>query len=134
MGEHRPTIRVVSAEIERDGRWLIVQRSARAVLPMLWEFPGGRVREGETDPEALERSVRERIGVEVTVGGRILEIEHAYDAWSVLLAVYRCKLAPGADPWAENVAALAWVLPEDLADYPFPGADQKTVELLLRAG
>jgi 8-oxo-dGTP diphosphatase len=127
----RPSIRVVSAEILRGGRYLITQRSARAVLPLLWEFPGGRVREGENDYEALERCLRDRIGVQAQVGRRVLEITHDYDGYSVVLAVYRCALGD-QDPVPENVAALAWVAPEDFADYPFPGADQKTVDLLLR--
>ena len=54
-----------------------------------------------------------------------------YDAYVVVLAVYRCTLH-GQDPWAENVAALAWVAAEDFADYPFPGADQRTLDLLLK--
>lgn len=128
----RPAIRVVSAEIQRDRTWLIVQRSPLAVLPLLWEFPGGRVREGESDHDALSRSIRDRIGVGVKIGEKVLEVTHEYDAWSVTLCVYRC--VPEDEPWAENVAALAWVAPEDFADYPFPDADQRTVELLVKEG
>jgi 8-oxo-dGTP diphosphatase len=131
MGE-RSAIRVVSAEIQRDGRYLITQRSARAVLPLLWEFPGGRVRDGETDAEALARCVRERVGVTVEVHHQLLEVNHGYDHYGVALGVYRCTLEPGAEPWPENVAALAWVAADEFGDYPFPGADQKTVEMLLR--
>ena len=129
-GRARPAIRVVSAEIQRGGRYLITQRSATAVLPLLWEFPGGRVREGETDEDALARAVRGRIGVQIEVGRRLFEVEHNYDTYVVDLIVYRCALGD-QEPWPENVAALAWVAPEDFADYPFPGADQRTVELLL---
>lgn len=128
----RPSIRVVSAEIQRDHRYLITQRSPKAVLPLLWEFPGGRVREGEDDAEALRRAVRDRIGVTVDVGRRLLEVTHDYDTYSVALLVYRCGLG-GQEPWPENVAAIAWVSAEDFADYPFPGADQRTVELLLKS-
>jgi 8-oxo-dGTP diphosphatase len=72
MTAEQPTIRVVSAEIQHEGRYLITQRSARAVLPLLWEFPGGRVRDGEDDREALVRSVHHRIGVWVGAGDRVL--------------------------------------------------------------
>ena len=133
MAEER-TIRVVSAEIQRDGRWLICQRSARAVLPMLWEFPGGRVRDGESDADALARCVRGRVGVTPNVGARLLEVGHDYPDYRVVLAVYRCSVAAHDEPWAENVAAVAWVSADELADYPFPGADQRTVELLLKEG
>ena len=126
----RPSIRVVSGEIQRGGRYLLTQRSSKAVLPLLWEFPGGRVRDGESDDEALSRSIRDRIGVQVEVGRRLLEVTHDYTTYVVTLTVYRCALGD-QEPWPENVAALAWVAPEEFADYPFPGADQRTVDLLL---
>ncbi|MCB9688926.1 MAG: (deoxy)nucleoside triphosphate pyrophosphohydrolase [Alphaproteobacteria bacterium] len=126
----RPDIRVVSAEIQRGGRWLLVQRSERAVLPLLWEFPGGRVREGESDREALVRTLIHRIGVVPDVRERILEVRHDYDDWGVVLAVYRCELGD-AEPVPADVHDLAWVLPEDFAGYPFPPADLKSVALLL---
>ena len=62
------TIRVVAAVLERDGRYLITQRRSSAVLPLLWEFPGGRVEEGETDAHALKREVSHRLGAEIEVG------------------------------------------------------------------
>ena len=55
------TIRVVAAVIEREGRYLITQRRPTAVLPLLWEFPGGRVEDSETDAAALKREVRHRL-------------------------------------------------------------------------
>ena len=55
----RRRIRVVGAMIEKDGRYLITQRSPTASLPLLWEFPGGRVEEGETDEAALARVANE---------------------------------------------------------------------------
>ncbi|MEQ1500996.1 MAG: (deoxy)nucleoside triphosphate pyrophosphohydrolase [Myxococcota bacterium] len=130
MGKVEPTVRVVSAEIHRDGRYLITQRSARAVLPLLWEFPGGRVRDEETDAQALVRAVKHRIGVDVTVRERVLEVRHAYPEYTVFLAVYACEIAAG-EPFAHAVNALAWVAPDEFGDYPFPGADQKTVDALL---
>lgn len=130
MAAERTTVRVVSAEIHQDGRYLVTQRSARAVLPLLWEFPGGRVREDESDRAALVRALRHRIGAVVDVRDRVLEVRHEYPDYTVVLAVYRCDIASG-EPFAQAVNALAWVAPEDFGDYPFPDADQKTVELLL---
>ncbi len=128
----KPTIRVVSAEIQRGGRYLITQRAAKAVLPLLWEFPGGRVHDHEDDRTALVRACRTRIGVEVDVGRKLLEVVHNYRDYDVMLAVYRCDLGD-REPWAEGVAALSWVMPDEFENYPFPGADQKTIEKLLRA-
>ena len=129
----RPSIRVVSAEIQREGAYLLTQRSPRAVLPLLWEFPGGRVRDGETDEQALARAVRGRIGVQVEVGGKVLEVDHAYGDYDVVLVVYRASVGDH-EPFAQSVHAVAWVEPASFGDYPFPGADQRTVELLLSEG
>ncbi len=68
MTESRRTIRVVAAIIERDGRYLITQRRSNAMLPLLWEFPGGKVEACETDAEALVREINERLAV--LVAGR----------------------------------------------------------------
>lgn len=126
-----PCVRVVTAEIQREGRYLINQRKATAVLPLLWEFPGGRVREGESDEVALKRAVRERNGVNVEIGEQLLVTVHEYEEWRVELVVYRCGLTQ-TEPFAHNVAAIAWAEPEDFEDYAFPGADQTTIEALLR--
>ncbi|MEZ4235034.1 MAG: (deoxy)nucleoside triphosphate pyrophosphohydrolase [Myxococcota bacterium] len=131
MGKIQGTVRVVSAELQRAGAWLITQRSAKAVLPLLWEFPGGRVREGETDQQALARALEHRVGVRVEVHERVLEVRHDYPDYSVILAVYRCELPAGQEPSAQNVQAVAWVTPDAFGDYPFPGADQRTIEALL---
>jgi 8-oxo-dGTP diphosphatase len=123
-------IRVVSAEITRDGTYLLAQRSAHATLPLLWEFPGGRVREGEDDTTALHRALSERLGCEGTVGELVLEVVHPYDGYDLTLVVYRTTLH--SEPTPGKVAALAWVPPERFGDYPFPGADQASIDLLLQ--
>jgi 8-oxo-dGTP diphosphatase len=129
--EH-PFIRVVSADIVRDGRFLIIQRPAKAGLPMLWEFPGGRVHEHEDDQSALKRALRTRIGVDVEVGEMLLEVEHKYTDYTVTLAVYRATIGE-QEPWPERVAAVAWVSPEEFENYPFPAADQSTIDQLLES-
>jgi 8-oxo-dGTP diphosphatase len=88
--EDRKTIRVVAALIRVDGRYLITQRRAQAVLPMLWEFPGGRVEPGEDDAIALAREVRERLDVDVAVGQLISFVSHPYPRYTVDLYLYEC--------------------------------------------
>jgi 8-oxo-dGTP diphosphatase len=128
----RPAIRVVSAEVLEEGRYLITQRLHTASLPELWEFPGGRVREGESDQDALVRCLADRLGVRAEVGAPVLEVHHAYDHYDLVLTVYRARLA--APPRTLRVRALAWALPDELPLYDFPGADQRTVDLLLADG
>jgi 8-oxo-dGTP diphosphatase len=127
-----PHIRIVTAEIERGGAYLITQRRPEAELPLLWEFPGGRVRDGESDGDALRRAVRDRLGVELQVGHRVLHVTHGYDGYTVDMVVYRCAVV--GEPRGQRVHGLAWVRPEQFGAYRFPGADQQTVDALLRDG
>lgn len=125
-----PHIRVVAAEIERDGTYLVTQRRPEAELPLLWEFPGGRVREGESDADALRRSLTDRLGIDVQVGHRVLHVTHGYDGYTLDMVVYRCAVR--TEPSRSRVHDLRWVRPEDFGQYRFPGADQQTVDALLR--
>src|SRR5215468_58640 len=86
------TIRVVAAVLERDGHYLITQRRSTAVLPMMWEFPGGRVEVGETDAQALKRELLHRLGAEIDVGKLISFVSHPYEHYVVDLFLYECRL------------------------------------------
>jgi 8-oxo-dGTP diphosphatase len=90
------TIRVVAAVIDDGGRYLITQRRPAAVLPLLWEFPGGRVEESETDATALEREVRHRLAVEISVGQLISFVSHPYERYTVDLYLYDCRITPAS--------------------------------------
>ncbi len=126
----RRKIRVVGAMIEKDGRYLITQRPPTASLPLLWEFPGGRVEEGETDQAALARELREEMGIEVEVGDRAIHVEHAYEGYDIDFCVYRCRLVSGPIQHL-RVHAHEWVLPEELDQYEVPPADEKSIAKLL---
>ena len=123
-------IRVVAAEIERDGRFLITQRRPAAVLPLLWEFPSGRVEDGESDEEALLREIRERVDVDVKVGKLSMFIKHEYEDYSLDFCVYRCELI-SKTLTKRRVHAWRWVTPAEMDDYEFPPADARTIRALL---
>lgn len=127
----KETIRVVAAVIAHEGRYLITQRKPSAVLPLLWEFPGGRVEEGETDEHALAREVEWRIGVPLQVGDKLGDHVHEYADYDVHMAMYSCSLPDGEHPKAVNVNDLRWVPSADLGEYEFPPADEKTMNKLL---
>ena len=135
MESHSPgsvrTIRVVAGVIGRGGRYLITQRRPTAVLPLLWEFPGGRVESGESDEVALEREVRGRIGATVVVGGLLGEHVHDYARYEVHMLMFGCTLADGEVPYPATVADLRWVTSREFLDYDFPPADEKTMSKLL---
>jgi 8-oxo-dGTP diphosphatase len=123
-------IRVVAAVISRDGKYLITQRRETAVLPMLWEFPGGRVEEGEDDKAALRRELKERLEAEVEVGEKVGERRHDYAGYTLELVLYAATLKKD---WivAKRVRDYRWVPSTEFDDYTFPDADQRTMDLLL---
>ena len=131
MTSPTPHVRVVAAVIERDGKYLITQRRSTAVLPGLWEFPGGKVEPGESDEHALRRELRERVGVDVEVNGRMAHRLHRYDGYSVELNLYQTNIRSGQEAQALRVAAVRWVASSEFENYPFPAADQATMDLLL---
>lgn len=124
------TIRVVAAVIERDGRYLITQRRPTAVLPLLWEFPGGRVEDDESDVEALGREVLHRLGAAVQVGSLISFVSHAYESYAVDLHLYECRLT-GNEPEAVAVHAFRWVRSDEFDQYAFTPADEASMSTLL---
>ncbi|MGB5813298.1 MAG: (deoxy)nucleoside triphosphate pyrophosphohydrolase [Polyangiales bacterium] len=124
------TIRVVAALVERDGRYLITQRREAAVLPLLWDFPGGRVEQGETDQAALVREVEERLGVSVSVGQLISFVNHPYDRYAVDLYLYECQLE-SEDLRCRAVKDYAWVTSEEMEKYAFTSVDEASMSKLL---
>ncbi len=126
----RRKITVVGAMIERDGKYLITQRKPTATLPLLWEFPGGRVEPGETDAQALARELKEEMNISVEVGEQAMHVQHAYPDYDIDFRVYRCRLV-GGEIQHIKVHDHRWVAAEDLDEYEFPSADQKTFEQLL---
>jgi 8-oxo-dGTP diphosphatase len=127
------TIRVVAALVERDGRYLITQRRETAVLPMLWDFPGGRVETGETDEAALAREVAERLGARVDVGQLISFVNHPYEKYAVDLYLYECKLL-SEHLHCHAVKDYAWVTSEEMESYSFTPVDEASMSKLLGEG
>lgn len=112
-----------------DGRVMITQRRADQALPLQWEFPGGKVEPGEAPVAALERELREELGVTVAVG-RIWDVVfHAYPDFDLVMLVYACRIVEGT-PRAVEVADLAWAVPHDLAAWDILPADRPLVARL----
>jgi 8-oxo-dGTP diphosphatase len=132
--EPRKTIRVVAAVVEREGRYLITQRRANAVLPELWEFPGGKVEGRETDAEALARELDERLGVTATVGELISFVSHPYEKYTVDLYLYQCRIESGTALECRAVKDFHWVTSDEFDRYPFTPADEASMNELLGEG
>ncbi len=124
------TIRVVAALVERGGRYLITQRRENAVLPLLWDFPGGRVEAGESDEAALAREVDERLGATVEVGQLISFVNHPYEKYAVDLYLYECKLVTD-ELRCRAVNDYAWVTSAEMESYAFTPVDEASMSKLL---
>lgn len=129
-GMSKRTIRVVAALVEADGRYLVTQRRASAVLPNLWEFPGGKVEAGESDSDALKREIRERLGVEVAVAQMISYVGHPYEQYTVDLYLYDCRLLT-SELRTHGVQAFRWIRSDEFDDYEFAPADEASMTQLL---
>jgi 8-oxo-dGTP diphosphatase len=123
-------IRVVAAVIQKNERYLITQRRPNAVLPLMWEFPGGRVEEGEQDADALRREVLERLGADIDVGQLISFVSHPYEHYTVDLHLYECKLK-SENLHAKAVNDFKWVTSSEFDQYTFTPADEASMTKLL---
>jgi len=124
------TIRVVAAVLERSGSYLITQRRPTAVLPLLWEFPGGKVEPGETDAQALKRELLHRLGAQIECGKLISFVSHPYEHYTVDLFLYECRLQVDKLE-VRNVNAFKWVPSTEFEQYPFTPADEASMNKLL---
>src|SRR5437588_12414150 len=70
--------RVVAALIMRDGKLLVCQRTRHQTMPLKWEFPGGKIEEGEQPRDALRRELEEELGITATIGDELARIQHEY--------------------------------------------------------
>jgi 8-oxo-dGTP diphosphatase len=122
-------VRVVAAVIESEGRYLITQRRSTAVLPNLWEFPGGRVEPGERDEEALQREIVHRLDAQVRVLQMISFVRHPYERYTVDLHLYECELLSEVRPRA--VQDFRWIGSSEFDDFEFTPADEASMSKLL---
>ena len=120
----RHVTEVSAALIFRGGKLLITQRSAKAHLGGLWEFPGGKREPDETFEQCLVREIREELGVEIEVGRLFEELSHTYPEKTVHLKFFVCQLLAG-EPKPLDCAAIQWVRPSELGRYEFPAADAR---------
>jgi 8-oxo-dGTP diphosphatase len=130
--EPLPVVLVVAvALVDADGRVLLAQRPPGKAMAGLWEFPGGKVHQGETPEAALIRELREELGIDVTESclAPYTFASHRYEDFHLLMPLYVCRRWGGMVTPHEG-QTLAWVRPQRLAEYPMPPADKPLVAML----
>jgi len=120
---------VVAAVIERDDRFLVTRRQDGVHLAGFWEFPGGKVADGESHAAALRREIQEELDVDVVVRDRLLETSHQYPERIVELFFYRCDLLGTPRPLIGQ--EMAWVARRELPSLNFPPADDELIRRLM---
>ncbi|UPY37578.1 8-oxo-dGTP diphosphatase MutT [Sediminicoccus sp. KRV36] len=128
----KPLLLVVAcALLDAEGRILLAQRPEGKSMAGLWEFPGGKLDEGETPEAALIRELREELGIETQEAclSPLFFASHSYPKFHLLMPLYICRKWEG-QAVAREGQNLAWVKPQKLRDYPMPPADIPLVALL----
>ncbi len=128
-----PEYAVAVGVVHKKGRVLITRRKSEGLLGGLWEFPGGKIAEGETPEEACRREIAEETGLQVSVTERIARVRHAYTHFKIVMDVFCCEVESGRVK-LNGPVDFAWVLPPQLEDYPFPKANRKFIPLLVEGG
>lgn len=122
---------VVAGIIWRDGRFLAVDRPEGKAMAGWWEFPGGKVNEGETDGQALARELHEELGITPTEFDYWREKVHAYEHATVRLRFYHVRVFLG-EPRGLEGQRLKWLSPHEPPDVPFLPADEEVLAQLAR--
>lgn len=120
--------RVVAALIWKDGKILICQRTKHQPMPLKWEFPGGKIEEGEQPRDALRRELDEELGIAAVVGDEVVRLVHKYPGGnSVELRFFDVREYSGE---LENriFREIVWADPKTLPDYDFLEADLTLVK------
>jgi len=124
-------LEAVVAVIRKDGKILLQKRPPSGLLAGLWEFPGGKIRDGESRLTALAREIREELGTNVKNAQYLISVRHSYTQFDVTLYVYECGLS-GEPRLRRN--SRRWVSLKTIQNYPFPSGSAKIVNYLKNQG
>jgi 8-oxo-dGTP diphosphatase len=120
------------ALVDADNRVLIAKRPQGKSLAGLWEFPGGKVEAGETPENCLIRELDEELGITTwrSCLAPLSFASHTYEDFHLLMPLFICRKWEGVLQQREH-AALKWVRPKQLRDYPMPPADEPLIPALI---
>ena len=121
----------VGVVLNDAGEVLIDQRLNEGLLGGLWEFPGGKQEQGELIVDTITRELQEELAIEVSVAEELITVEHAYSHKKLRFVVHLCQWRTG-EPQPLASQQVRWVRPESLADYPFPAANAKIIDALVK--
>ena len=115
--------RVVAGLIVQDGKLLVCQRTRHQTMPLKWEFPGGKIEEGEQPRDALRRELEEELGIMATIGDEVARIQHEYPNGGMV--ELRFYVVREYEREIENriFKDIQWAKPAELPGFDFLEAD-----------
>ncbi|MCP4577030.1 MAG: NUDIX domain-containing protein, partial [Deltaproteobacteria bacterium] len=124
-----PEYHIAVGVIWKNSRVLITQRKPEGLLGGLWEFPGGKIRNGETPSGACIREIKEEVNLVVETEDRIACIRHAYTHFKIVMDVFPCNYRNGKIKLRGPVD-FKWIQLHEINRFPFPGANRKFIPLI----
>jgi 8-oxo-dGTP diphosphatase len=120
--------RVVAGLIVKDGRLLVCQRTRHQTMPLKWEFPGGKIEEGEQPRDALRRELEEELGIDATIGNEVARIHHQYPGGATIELRFYLVREFAKELQNRIFKEMQWVLPNELPGFDFLEADRELVK------
>ncbi len=119
------------ALIDIDGRVLLAQRPEGKAMAGLWEFPGGKVEDGETPESALIRELHEELGIDTRASclAPLAFASHSYPDFHLLMPLFACRRWEGTVVPREG-QQLSWARPAEMRKFPMPPADEPLIPIL----
>ena len=127
MGKINPHFDVVVGVIWRNEKFFIQKRNNDSMLGGLWEFPGGKVKKGESRKEALKREIKEECKIIPVIGRKVGFINHSYSHFSITMHCYHCFEKKSR---IETTLQSNWITPNEIESFSFPKANHKIFKLL----
>lgn len=126
-------IPVVCAVIERDGTVLLAQRPAHKLLPLKWEFAGGKVEPDEDPAVAIVREIQEELGCEIEIVRPLPPFVHDYGTVVIQMIPFVCRLkTDSCEPHPHEHVEIAWVTMQEIQQYDLAAADWPVIERYLK--
>ena len=125
----RPQYHIAVGVVFKNDRVLITQRRAEGLLGGLWEFPGGKIGDGESAQAACIREIKEEVNLNVNIDRHLAKVKHAYTHFKIVMDVFCCRYISGR-VYLRGPVAFRWIHLDEYKNYPFPRANHKFIPLL----
>lgn len=123
---------VVAALIERNGKILVGQRKKNDRHGLKWEFPGGKMENGESPHAALKRELREELGIEATIGAEVIRYEYSYGGKPPIMLIFKRVREYTGEPFNYEFEQIRWIEPHEMPNFDFLDGDVDFVRRLAR--